>query len=101
MCPPFCSVLGPGAQSLLKQLNNSDLPKSERMEDAKKIIREMTVQDWTALVKAFDEWPFAPTVRIPLCVCRTGGSILYNRILESVSHLRSHEQLVAEDTSRS
>ncbi|KAJ7725843.1 S-adenosyl-L-methionine-dependent methyltransferase [Mycena maculata] len=36
--------LAPNAQSLLK----------------KTPVREMTVEDWSLLVKAFDEWPFAP-----------------------------------------
>ncbi|KAJ7188295.1 S-adenosyl-L-methionine-dependent methyltransferase [Mycena filopes] len=49
--------LAPGAQSLLKVLTvgdhqvNPDTP-----------VREMTLQDWSLLVNAFDDWPFAPEV---------------------------------------
>ena len=58
---PF-SGLGPGAQLLVKKITDSSLPNSERMKSAKTPVREMTVQDWSVLLKAFDEWPFAPEV---------------------------------------
>ena len=58
---PF-SGLGPGAQLLVKKITDSNLPDSERMDNVKKPVREMTVQDWSILIKAFDEWPFAPEV---------------------------------------
>jgi hypothetical protein len=59
---PLFSGLGPGAQSLIKKITDSNLPDSERIDNVKKIVREMTIQDWNVLVKAFDEWPFAPEV---------------------------------------
>jgi transcription factor 1 len=31
----------------------------------KKPIKAMTVHDWALLLKAFDEWPFAPEVSPP------------------------------------
>ncbi|KAJ7287554.1 S-adenosyl-L-methionine-dependent methyltransferase [Mycena rebaudengoi] len=45
------SYLAPNAQSLLKKLDP---------ELAKRPIREMSVEEWASLIKAFDEWPFAP-----------------------------------------
>jgi len=51
--------LAPGAQSLLKTLTDKDLPASERV-DTKKPVRNLTIEDWTLLIKAFDNWPFAP-----------------------------------------
>ncbi|KAF7361916.1 Glycoside hydrolase family 63 protein [Mycena venus] len=42
--------LAPNAQSLMKGIN----------VDPKKTIREMSIEDWTELVEAFDKWPFAP-----------------------------------------
>lgn len=59
---PLFSGLGPGAQSLIKKITDSKLPDSERIDNVKKTVREMTIQDWNVLVKAFDEWPFAPEV---------------------------------------
>ena len=32
------------------------------MHDVKKVVRELTVHEWSILLKAFDEWPFAPQV---------------------------------------
>lgn len=34
--------------------------------DTSKPVREMNVQDWAALVQAFDAWPFAPDVSLEL-----------------------------------
>ena len=53
--------LAPGAQSLLKSLTDPSLPPEQRM-DIKKQVRRMDVKDWALLVRAFDNWPFAPEV---------------------------------------
>ncbi|KAF5348737.1 hypothetical protein D9758_006819 [Tetrapyrgos nigripes] len=45
--------LGPGAQSLL--------PELESQVDLKKTVRSLNVQDWNHIVQAFMNWPFAPT----------------------------------------
>ncbi|KAJ7045493.1 S-adenosyl-L-methionine-dependent methyltransferase [Mycena alexandri] len=47
--------LAPGAQMLLKKLADG-----ERQVNPKTPVREMTLQDWSLLVNAFSEWPFAP-----------------------------------------
>ncbi|KAH7914119.1 S-adenosyl-L-methionine-dependent methyltransferase [Hygrophoropsis aurantiaca] len=51
--------LAPGASVLTQQLMDQSLPESQRM-DTKKQIRRMSVEDWAAVVGAFDRWPFAP-----------------------------------------
>ncbi|KAJ7084366.1 S-adenosyl-L-methionine-dependent methyltransferase [Mycena belliarum] len=51
--------LAPNAQSLLKKLTAPDLDANHRI-NPKTPVREMSVQDWSLLVQAFDEWPFAP-----------------------------------------
>ncbi|KAJ7925279.1 S-adenosyl-L-methionine-dependent methyltransferase [Mycena leptocephala] len=51
--------LAPNAQSLLKGLTAPNLDEEHRI-DPKTPVREMTVKDWALLVKAFDEWRFAP-----------------------------------------
>jgi len=51
--------LGAGAQSLLKEISDPSFPPSERV-DANRSIRRLEVGEWAKLVKAFDEWPFAP-----------------------------------------
>lgn len=53
------SSLAPGAQSLLKPIWDPSLPRDERV-DINKPVREFTLADWTILMRAFDEWPFAP-----------------------------------------
>jgi len=53
------SHLAPGAGTLIKALTKPELPASERV-DVKKPIRSLTVDDWRLVLKAFDEWPFAP-----------------------------------------
>jgi hypothetical protein len=55
--------LAPNGQSLLKVLSGPGLDPNARI-DPKTPVREMTVNDWALLVKAFDEWPFAPEVRL-------------------------------------
>lgn len=56
--------MAPGAVNLLPKISNPDLPESQRIDTSKKI-RDLTVNDWAVLVKAFDEWPFAPEVGPP------------------------------------
>jgi transcription factor 1 len=53
--------LAPGAQSLLKILTDPSLPAEERV-DIKKLIRNMDIKDWALIIRAFDNWPFAPEV---------------------------------------
>ncbi|KAJ7072347.1 S-adenosyl-L-methionine-dependent methyltransferase [Mycena amicta] len=51
--------LAPNAQTLLKGISDPDLPVDARL-DPQTPVRKMTINDWGLLVKAFDEWPFAP-----------------------------------------
>ncbi|TFK53582.1 S-adenosyl-L-methionine-dependent methyltransferase [Heliocybe sulcata] len=52
--------LAPGANTLIKYLSDeSSLPPKERL-DLTKAINEMTVRDWSLVLKAFERWPFAP-----------------------------------------
>ena len=53
--------LGPGAQTLLKSLADPSLPLEERV-DLKKQIRYLDIKDWALVLRAFDQWPFAPEV---------------------------------------
>ncbi|KAJ6593879.1 S-adenosyl-L-methionine-dependent methyltransferase [Mycena capillaripes] len=53
------SYLAPNAQSLLKGLTAPNLGWEHRI-NPKTPVREMTINDWVLLVKAFDEWRFAP-----------------------------------------
>lgn len=58
----FFRHLGPGAlEALEKKVTGASLDPSERL-DLEKAVRDMDISDWAILVKAFDEWPFAPTV---------------------------------------
>ncbi|KAJ7096344.1 S-adenosyl-L-methionine-dependent methyltransferase [Mycena epipterygia] len=51
--------LAPNAQTLLKKIAMPGGAEDHRI-NPKTPVREMTVKDWAVLVKAFDEWPFAP-----------------------------------------
>ncbi|PAV18629.1 S-adenosyl-L-methionine-dependent methyltransferase [Pyrrhoderma noxium] len=51
--------LGPGANHLLRVIADPSKPKSEQL-DLTKTIRRLTLDDFKVIVKAFDEWPFAP-----------------------------------------
>ncbi|OBZ68250.1 Mitochondrial transcription factor 1 [Grifola frondosa] len=53
------SSLAPGAQVLLKTLTDTNLPKEQRVDVMKKV-RALTVADWALVMRAFDNWPFAP-----------------------------------------
>lgn len=57
----MCRSLAPGAQTLLKPLTNPDLPPEERV-NIEKQIRRLGVKDWALILKAFNDWPFAPDV---------------------------------------
>ncbi|GJE94935.1 SAM-dependent methyltransferase [Phanerochaete sordida] len=59
---PFNKAIGRlafGAESLLKPLTDESRPPEERV-DVKQPIRDLTVKDWALIMRAFDEWPFAP-----------------------------------------
>lgn len=58
----FTDHLAPGAETLIKVIGNHSLPQAERV-DVQKPIKALTVDDWAILLKAFDDWPFAPEVR--------------------------------------
>jgi transcription factor 1 len=58
------SNLAPGAEDLLRRMTDPSLPEGERI-DAKKKIRDFTIEEWAVICKAFDEWPFAPEVSNP------------------------------------
>ncbi|EKM54306.1 uncharacterized protein PHACADRAFT_96901 [Phanerochaete carnosa HHB-10118-sp] len=51
-----------GAESLLKPLTDPSLPPEQRV-DVNEPIRNLTINDWTLIARAFDNWPFAPEVR--------------------------------------
>ncbi|OJA09178.1 hypothetical protein AZE42_00675 [Rhizopogon vesiculosus] len=51
--------LAPGADVLKSYLTSDDVPAEQRT-DMMKIIRKLDVEDWAAVVHAFDRWPFAP-----------------------------------------
>jgi len=53
--------LAPGAQSLLKTLTDPSLPPHERV-DIKTQIRRLDIKDWALILRAFNNWPFAPEV---------------------------------------
>ncbi|OSD04052.1 S-adenosyl-L-methionine-dependent methyltransferase [Trametes coccinea BRFM310] len=53
------SSLAPGATSLLKDLTSGGLPSSQRVNVAK-TIKDLTVADWTLILRAFNNWPFRP-----------------------------------------
>jgi hypothetical protein len=56
--------LGFGAENLLKPLQDRSLPPEDRVDVTKKV-KDLSVQDWALIVRAFDNWPFAPDVRRP------------------------------------
>lgn len=57
---PFSS-LAPGAGSLLKPLTDPSLPPEQRI-DPHKPPRALSLADWALVIRAFDQWPFAPEV---------------------------------------
>ncbi|KAF9227446.1 S-adenosyl-L-methionine-dependent methyltransferase [Gyrodon lividus] len=52
--------LAPGASTLLGMLEGASLPEDRHRMDISKAVREMEVEDWAAVVRAFHAWPFAP-----------------------------------------
>ena len=54
--------LAPGAANLLATLTDKDLPGEKRV-DVSKAVKDLSVEDWLLIAKAFDEWPFAPEAR--------------------------------------
>ncbi|KAL4078519.1 S-adenosyl-L-methionine-dependent methyltransferase [Scleroderma yunnanense] len=55
------SHLAPGSSILLSYLTNPSLPADHPTRtDVQKLVRQMEVTDWAAVVRAFDAWPFAP-----------------------------------------
>ncbi|TCD67450.1 Mitochondrial transcription factor 1 [Steccherinum ochraceum] len=52
--------LAAGASSLLTPLTSEDLPPDERV-DVKRRIKDLTLADWTLVLRAFENWPFAPS----------------------------------------
>lgn len=67
--------LAPGAQSLLKTLTDPSLPSEERV-DVKKQIRRLDIKDWALIIRAFNNWPFAPEVSGTIPCCRSSGLVL-------------------------
>lgn len=57
------SHLAPGASTLLMMLQDGSLA-GHHLIDISKPVREMSVEDWAALVHAFHSWPFAPDVSL-------------------------------------
>ncbi|KAG2150847.1 S-adenosyl-L-methionine-dependent methyltransferase [Suillus clintonianus] len=61
-CTPLKNAVGhlaPGSDILKSYLTSDDVPLEQRT-DMKKIIKKLNVEDWAAVVSAFDRWPFAP-----------------------------------------
>jgi transcription factor 1 len=55
------SSLAPGAEVLLKTLTDKDLPPEQRV-DIRLKVKQLTISDWALIARAFDAWPFAPSV---------------------------------------
>ncbi len=55
------SSLAPGAEVLLKTLTDKNLPPEQRV-DIRLRVNQLTIADWALIVRAFDAWPFAPSV---------------------------------------
>ncbi|KDQ57599.1 hypothetical protein JAAARDRAFT_35290 [Jaapia argillacea MUCL 33604] len=51
--------LAPGAKSLLATLTDESLPANERV-DIRLPVKKLSVKDWALILRAFDNWPFAP-----------------------------------------
>ncbi|KIJ49434.1 hypothetical protein M422DRAFT_246523 [Sphaerobolus stellatus SS14] len=51
--------MAPGAKALIPYLSGPDVPIEDQV-DITTPIRNLTIQDWENIVKAFDRWPFAP-----------------------------------------
>jgi transcription factor 1 len=55
------SSLAPGADVLLKSLTDKNLPPEQRV-DVRLTVKQLTISDWALIARAFDAWPFAPSV---------------------------------------
>ncbi|KAH8083761.1 S-adenosyl-L-methionine-dependent methyltransferase [Cristinia sonorae] len=53
--------LAVGATSLLEKLTSEDLPPHERLDTSRRI-KDLTVAEWALIIRAFEDWPFAPTI---------------------------------------
>lgn len=53
--------LAPGAENLVTALSSPDLPEEDRV-DLTKLVTRLSERDWQNVVKAFNNWPFAPDV---------------------------------------
>ncbi|KAJ3477929.1 hypothetical protein NLI96_g10130 [Meripilus lineatus] len=53
------SSIAPGANVMLKSLTDPALPKNERVDCTQKV-RDLTIAEWALVMRAFDNWPFAP-----------------------------------------
>ncbi|KAL1942687.1 hypothetical protein VTO73DRAFT_4927 [Trametes versicolor] len=51
--------LAPGATSLIKDLTDARVPLEQRVNPTKSP-RDLTIADWTLLLRAFNNWPFRP-----------------------------------------
>lgn len=56
-----CRLLGPGAHLLEKKIDDPSLDPSQRI-NPDMLVRDMGLREWTIVLKAFGEWPFAPVV---------------------------------------
>lgn len=59
----FRRSLAPGASNLIKTISSFKKPADERV-DPNKTIKKLDLKDWAIIMKAFDEWPFAPQVSV-------------------------------------
>lgn len=55
-------ILGPGANNLLKVIANPPKEWGVKGVDPSRLPRSFTVDDWTTVVKAFENWAFQPEV---------------------------------------
>ena len=55
-------ILGPGATNLLKDIENPPKEWGVKSVDPARLPRSFTVDDWTTVVTAFENWAFQPEV---------------------------------------
>ena len=56
------STLGHGAEMLLTALCSPSVPE-DRVDVDKRVI-DLDVRDWKMIIRAFEVWPFKPSVRL-------------------------------------
>ena len=71
-----------GAESLLKPLTDPSLPEEQRV-DVDMPIRDLTINDWALIVRAFDNWPFAPEVCRRILLVRSVTDCYFRRAWSS------------------